>query len=369
MTTEQLRYKNGAFSNESGIDANLVLAFGECEEFKSSAFFDALKARYPNAVIAGCSSSGNIMSGTISHDDIVITAVKSEKASFKLVSEALDDTDKSFDVASKLSSALDGDSLAHIIVISEGLAINGTEIARGFNESKAHVGVSGGLAGDGIDFKETFVMANAPASSKTVAAIGIYGDVKIKTGSFAGFDEFGAERKVTKSVGNIIYEIDGEPALDLYKRYLGEEAKELPMSGLYFPISVKEPKGENSVIRTLLAIDDEAKSLTFAGTVEEGSSLKLMKSNIDSLIKNAGFAAEKARDDGYSSGLCLAVSCVGRMIIMKQLVEEELDEVQNILGDKVAVTGFYSYGELAPFEGLKECSLHNQTMTLTVVYE
>jgi hypothetical protein len=369
MTTEQLRYKNGAFNGESKISANLVLAFGECEEFKSVAFFDALKARYPDAIIAGCSSSGNILSGAISHDDIVITAVKSEKASFKLVSETIEDADGSFVVASKLGCELEGDNLAHIIVISDGLVVNGTEIARGFNDNKAHVGVSGGLAGDGTDFKETFVIANAPASPKTVAAIGIYGDVKIKTGSFAGFDEFGPERKVTKSIGNVVFEIDGEPALDLYKRYLGEEAEILPVSGLYFPISVKENTDTNAVIRTLLAIDNDAKSLTFAGTVQENSSLKLMKSNIDNLIENAGFAAAAAKEDGYSSGLCLAVSCVGRMIIMKQLVEEELDEVQNTLGDKVAVAGFYSYGELAPFEGLKECSLHNQTMTLTVIYE
>jgi hypothetical protein len=369
MITEQLRYRNGAFSGESKVSANLVLTFGECEEFKSAAFFEELKSRYPNAVIAGCSSSGNILSGAISHDDIVITAVRSEKASFRLVHEQIETAEDSFTVANKLSCALEGDDLAHIIVISDGLVVNGTDIARGFNENKARVAVSGGLAGDGTSFQETFVIANAPASPKTVAAIGIYGDIRIKTGSFAGFDEFGPERKVTKSIGNVVYEIDGEPALDLYKRYLGEEANDLPISGLYFPISVKDTVNANSVIRTLLAIDNDAKSLTFAGTVEENSSLKLMKSNIDNLIENAGFAAAAAKEDGYSSGLCLAVSCVGRMIIMKQLVEEELDEVQNTLGDKVAVTGFYSYGELAPFEGLKECSLHNQTMTLTVIYE
>jgi hypothetical protein len=95
-----------------------------------------------------------------------------------------------------------------------------------------------------------------------------------------------------------------------------------------------------------------------------------MKSNIDNLTHNAALAAKNAKcKEFYSSGVCLVVSCVGRMIIMKQMVEEELDEVKNEIGENVAIIGFYSYGELAPHIGLKKCSLHNQTMTITAIYE
>jgi hypothetical protein len=286
-----------------------------------------------------------------------------------MVKAEISSTIDSKELAINLGGKLDKDGLQHVVVISDGLNLNGSDFADGFNELTT-VTVSGGLAGDGVEFQKTFVIADAPAESNIILALGIYGESTVLTGSFAGFDEFGVEKTVTKSSANIVYEIDGEPALDMYKRYLGAEAEGLPMSGLYFPISVKESESSVPLIRTLLAIDNDSKSLTFAGTVKQGSTIRLMKSNIDNLTHNAALAAKNAKcKEFYSSGVCLVVSCVGRMIIMKQMVEEELDEVKNEIGENVAIIGFYSYGELAPHIGLKKCSLHNQTMTITAIYE
>jgi hypothetical protein len=192
----------------------------------------------------------------------------------------------------------------------------------------------------------------------------------VKSGCFAGWEEFGPERIVTKSTGNIVYEIDNQPALSLYKKYLGEQSSELPASGLKFPLSIQANKNELSVIRTLLAVDESKNSLTFAGDVPEGYICKLMRTNLDSLIDHAGMAADAATAMSKDiSGLCLVVSCVGRRLVMGQLIEEELEEVQNKLGPNTLLAGFYSYGELAPFKDLLNCQLHNQTMTLTTIYE
>ena len=370
MKTEQLRFINGEFSSKPALkDADLVLVFGESDEFRSVDFFEKVKNAYPQSNIIGCSSSGNIMSNVISHDDAVLTAVKFEKGTIRVATSTVSAPNESKSVGIKLARELEGEGLKHILIVANGLCINGSELADGFNDAST-VSSSGGLAGDGTAFVNTAVIANAPSASNIVTAIGIYGDVLVKTGSFAGFDEFGVEKSVTKSVDNVVYEIDNEPALDMYKRYLGDEAKGLPLSGLYFPVSIKDTPDAKPLIRTLLAIDNDTKSITFAGTIKQGSLLKLMKSNIDNLVENAALAADAVNiTEGFSSGLCIAVSCVGRMIIMKQLVEEELDEVKNKLPSGMAITGFYSYGELAPNIGLKECSLHNQTMTLTAIYE
>ena len=81
-------------------------------------------------------------------------------------------------------------------------------------------------------------------------------------------------------------------------------------------------------------------------------------------------AADFARPSGQNAvGLCLVVSCVGRRLVMGQLTEEELEIVREKLGDATAITGFYSYGEMAPFGEIMLCQLHNQTMTLTTIYE
>jgi hypothetical protein len=263
---------------------------------------------------------------------------------------------------------LKSDELQHVLVFSDGLMVNGSDLAAGLNGHG--ISITGGLAGDGSRFEQTWVMADAPAQAGVVAALGLYGDLTIKSGCYAGWQEFGAERVVTGSIGNVVSEIDNQPALSLYKRYLGDLAHDLPSSGLRFPLSVRTSKNDTPVIRTLLAVDETAQSLTFAGDVPQGCLCKLMKTNLDNLIESAGMAAGAAlTSTGSSAGLCLVVSCVGRRLVLGQLTEEELEVVQEKLGEKMVITGFYSYGELAPFGDFQQCQLHNQTMTLTAIYE
>jgi len=204
-----------------------------------------------------------------------------------------------------------------------------------------------------------------------VAAVGFYGEgLTISSGCYGGWSEFGAERRITKSAGNVLYEIDGEPALDLYKKYLGHYASDLPNSGLRFPLSIKAKESDPEVIRTLLGIDEATKSIIFAGDVPEGYFARLMKPDIDVLIQGAGQAAEAIARANTKPALGIIVSCVGRKIVMSQLIDEELEAVEEILGRNVQLAGFYSYGEIAPFENdLRTCELHNQTMTLTAIYE
>jgi hypothetical protein len=216
----------------------------------------------------------------------------------------------------------------------------------------------------------TWVIADAPAKQHRIVAIGFHGDCAIKSGCYAGWEEFGAERLVTHSKGNIVYRIDDQPALALYKKYLGSQAEELPASGLRFPLSVRSDKGNTPIIRTLLAVDEAAQSLIFAGDVPEGYICKLMRTNISNLIDGAATAAAHARPgEAHAGCLCLVVSCVGRRLVLGQLTEEELEVVQEKLGPDAGITGFYSYGEIAPFGDLLQCQLHNQTMTLTTIYE
>jgi len=348
--------------------ADIVLVFADAGHFQTEACYNELQGMFPKAHIIGCSSSGSVMGVEISDGDVVATAVKLEHSSARLVSVDLEAGKSAKELGARLMTQLDGPGLRHVFVLSDGLQANGSDLAQGLNQ--AGIPVTGGLAGDGTRFGKTWVMADAPARSGRIAALGFYGDLTVKSGCFAGWEEFGAERIVTRSAGNVVYEIDGEPALQLYKRYLGEQAKDLPASGLRFPLSIQASKTDRALIRTLLAVDETAQSLTFAGDVPQGYYCKLMRTNLDNLIENAGMAAEAAHPAVKgTAGLCLVVSCVGRRLVMGQLTEEELEIVQEKLGDAAAITGFYSYGELAPFAEVMLCQLHNQTMTLTTIYE
>jgi hypothetical protein len=348
--------------------ADLVFVFSDDEFFHKEACFNELREKFPKAHIVGCSSAGSIAGVHIYEGNLVVTIIKFDHSSARVASLDVDANTSAYKIGEQLASELAAPELRHIFVLADGLQINGSELALGLNQSGFPV--TGGLAGDGTRFKKTWVMANAPAKSGRVVAVGFYGNLTIKSGCFSGWEEFGAERVVTKSSANVVYEIDGQPALALYKKYLGEFASELPASGLRFPLSIQANKNEKSLIRTLLAVDEAANSLTFAGDVPQGHLCKLMRTNLDLLIENAGMAADAAKfDTPVDSGLSLVVSCVGRRLVMGQLIEEELDEVHEKSGKSSTIAGFYSYGEMAPFQDISLCQLHNQTMTLTTICE
>lgn len=348
--------------------ADLVMVFADDAFFHTEACYNELRGLFPNAHIVGCSSSGSVLGVEISDENMVATVVKLDRSRIRLVTVDLNPAEDVQQLGSRLMRDLAAADLRHVFILSDGLQVNGSELAKGLNQ--AGIPVTGGLAGDGTRFAQTWVMADAQARSGRIAALGFYGDLTVKSGCFAGWEEFGAERIVTRSVGNVVYEIDGEPALALYRKYLGEQAENLPASGLRFPLSIQASKTDKALTRTLLAVDEADRSLTFAGDVPQGYLCKLMRTNLDNLIDSAGLAATAAQPASHdTAGLCLVVSCVGRRLVMGQLTEEELEIVQEKLGDATCLTGFYSYGELAPFSDVMLCQLHNQTMTLTTLYE
>ncbi|MDH5425912.1 MAG: FIST C-terminal domain-containing protein [Gammaproteobacteria bacterium] len=352
-------------------NASLVVVFGESDIIKTEAVFSGLKSLYPQADIIGASSAGNILGNEIHQAPVIATAVEFEKGTVSTASIDFLPGDDIEEVSHQLISQLPRDGLSHIFLLSDGLNVNGSALVRGVNKLAADIPVTGGMAGDGERFQETWILANAPAKQFRLAAIGFYGDdFVISTGCFAGWSEFGGDRLITRSSGNVLYEIDNEPALELYKKYLGHYADGLPESGMRFPLSIKHKEDDPEVIRTLLAINEDNNSITFAGDVPEGYTARLMKPEVDLLIDGAKKAAEDINKVNENQALGLVVSCAGRRTVMKDLIEEELEILEDVLGQNIQLTGLYSYGELAPFsEDVYTCELHNQTMTLTAIFE
>jgi len=374
MVSEQIRWSAKAgwsgYDAEKGKTRDLVLVFFDNDACLEPQWYEMLKQMYPNAMIAGASSSGNVLNTTISDQDAVATAITFDRSKVRCIAKKIVDYDDAETLGAALGEELLGESLRHVLILSDGLAVNGSELARGFSHVLPEgITITGGLAGDGTRFGATYVIAQSPAQSGIVAAVGLYGEtLRAKSGCFAGWEEFGPERIVTKSKGNVLYIIDDKPALALYKSYLGEFAVDLPGSGLRFPMSVRKDGNATPLIRTLLAVDEEAQSLTFAGDVPEGYLCRLLKTNMDLLIENAGLAAKSSKLDQSEEFLVIAVSCVGRRLVLGQLCEEEIEIIRETLGNKAVITGFYSYGELSE-DGESRCSLHNQTMTLVSIYE
>ncbi len=332
-----------------------------------------LTTLYPESLMFGCSTVGDIMGDEVMDSTIALTAIQFNSTNLKLSSLNLGPVKANSKEAGKiLSNDLQGEDLRHILVLSDGLNVNGAELVKGLNtELPKGVSVTGGLAGDGAIFGHTFVIANGEKLSNCIVALGLYGkDLKIGYGSQGGWDSFGVERLVTRSIENVLYELDGKPALELYKSFLGDKAAELPGSGLLFPLSMRDDENKIPVVRTILGINEEDQSLTFAGNIHQGSYVRLMKANVDRLINGAEESAIISKEIiDQESQFALLVSCVGRRLVLKQLVDEELEVVKDVLGEQVPMTGFYSYGEIAPFNKDTPATLHNQTMTITTFAE
>ncbi|MEP6991296.1 MAG: FIST N-terminal domain-containing protein [bacterium] len=378
MHVEQLQFATGKWAEAGGGNADpasiqLVLAFGDRDLLQSAAPYSYLRARYPDAAIVSCSSGGDVLGAHVEDGGIVATAVGFAHARVQAVEERLHDSAESERAGIALVHRLKKDGLRHVLIFAEGLRVNGSALARGVAGAlPAGVPVTGGLAADGEDFGRTAVGLDGTATEGRVVAVGLYGDsLDIGIGSYGGWQPFGQERVITRSRGNELLELDGRPALDLYKELLGPLGYALPASGLLFPLRVRESTGRQGVVRTILGVDVAARSVTFAGDVPEGWLARLMRTDLDTLIRAAGSAADRSImvDASGSPSLVLAVSCIGRKLLLQQRVHEELALVGQRFGSSARMAGFYSYGELAPSEHGAPCELHNQTMTLTTLRE
>ena len=353
--------------------AHLVTVFGARAALLKPELMAAVKSAYPTAHVLGCSTAGEICSTRVTDGSLVVTAVHFETTKICCARVTSSAVSSSHDAGERLARSLPADGLAHVFVLSEGLNINGSALVAGMMHAlPPSVTLTGGLSADGGDFRETVTVWDGEPQREAIVAVGFYGaGLQVGYGSVGGWDPFGPERLITRSAGNVLYEMDGHSALELYKKYLGEHALGLPATGLLFPLCVRHEDSAQGVVRTILAVNEQEQSMTFAGDVPEGAFARLMKANFDRLIDGATGAARTALGPFGDAApeLALLISCVGRKMVLRQRVEEEVEAVREVVGPNAVMAGFYSYGEISPHMPNARCELHNQTMTVTTFRE
>jgi hypothetical protein len=355
------------------VNANLILMFGSKEFICNKKVFDTIRNKYSESYIIGCTTAGEIYRNQVNDGTLTVTAIYFEKSEIKIFSSEIEDVGKDYEKGLEIAKSIPTEKLAHVFLLAEGENINGSKIVEGLVDGlPEHAKITGGLAGNGNTFKDTFVIANDYAKVNQIAAVAFYGDkIRIGYGSVGGWDTFGIERFVTKSKENIVYELDGRPILDLYNDYLGEYAKDLPASGLLFPLSVRSADNVYNYVRAVASVDEKSKSLRFFGEVPQGYYARLMHANSNNLINGAMKAAENSIKsiNSKNGGIAILISCVARKVVLNQMIDEEIEAVRNIFGNDMTLTGFYSYGEIAPSNKDRITEFHNQTMTITLIGE
>ncbi|ACA87455.1 FIST signal transduction protein [Shewanella woodyi] len=376
MKTFQTQWHDNHWAQSDKIEdldskQTLILIFGEIHLQPDA--IAKMKSLSPNACITGCSTAGEIQGRQVNDDSLIATIIAFEKTNITMI-RGVDKPDiNSKELGVNLANQLnETDNLCHVLVLSDGLGFNASHLIEGMTDILGlDIQVSGGLAGDRHNFVKTHLLFNDEVTSSAVIAIGFYGEqLEVSCGTRGGWCSFGIERRVTQAENNMLVELDDENALSIYKSYLGELAEQLPASGLRFPLEISEPNKITKVVRTLLAVDEETGTLTFAGNIPTGATAQLMRSNVESLIQGSLEAGKICRHNISSSPqVAILISCVGRKLVLKQLVEDEIEVISEELGEQALLCGFYSYGEIAPYDRGCLAELHNQTMTITAFAE
>lgn len=378
MKVAKLLFINGECRyerNDENLDyqkAQLVIGYGARNLIEDHRFFFQLKEKFPHAEIALSSSSGEISCNEVYDNTVTITIISFSTSYIKTSRINIEGFPSSYEAGRTLMEKLPKENLKWVFVLSDGSRVNGSQLVQGLNAGRPdHVLISGGLAGDGDKFEKTAVGLNQVPESNQIVAIGFYGEnLELSHASYGGWESFGLERTVTRSHHNILYEIDHKNALDLYKKYLGKYAEELPGSALLFPLSLQSDNTSSPVVRTTLSINEKDNMMVFAGDLPEGSKVRFMKANMDRLIDAANDAANECLEIIHNRPkMGIIVSCVGRKLVLGDRTAEEVEMVRDVFGSDTIITGFYSYGEISPLKPFDDCALHNQTITITTVNE
>jgi hypothetical protein len=379
MKTVQLKKtENNKFkylTEELILKEPLVLVFGNRFMLQEKNIFNEVRDIFKDGHIVFVSTSGDITSESVSDDSIIITAIEFEKSNFLIKTANVLNSNvqiDSFKTGKELIEQLPKENLKYAFVVADGSYTNGSQLTKGMNAAtKDRLLITGALCGDGERFETTLCSYNENPKEGKVVAIGFYGEtLEVTFASKGGWIPFGPERVVTKSTGNILFELDGKPALDLYKTYLGEKSKELPGAALRYPLKVKSSEGNKSIARSILNINEEKKSMILAGDILEGSKVQLMMTNVDNIVNAAEIGAVNALELRKNNPqLAILISCISRKLVLDQRVEEEVEEIIEVLGNEPTICGLYSYGEIVPFNGEMNCQLHNQAIAITLISE
>ena len=363
-----------ALSPLSALEPDLLLVFGPSERLVELA--PLLAVFFPDACRVGCSTALAICTEGVEEAGCVITAVRFDTSGIVDVSQRLVGKESSFETGRRLGEALPANNLRLVLLLGQGVGVRGSALVDGVNSVLGgRVPVLGGLASRAEGYYQTSVLDASGCRGETVVALGLYGEkLRFGFGVLGGWSPFGPARKVTRCEGNVLYELDGEPALEVYRRYLGDYARDLPGIGHFFPFAMLDKNhDEIGLIRSLLAVDEKTGGLKFAGEIEPDGYLRMMHANTDKLVGGAEAAAEAAKRmlpcNGAYRGLVFMVSCVGRDYVMGERVEEEVDSVAAAFGKDAVVTGFYSFGEISPPGPGLSSKLHNQTVMVAYLDE
>jgi hypothetical protein len=369
-----------------GKTPDILIVFAS-PKFVHPELLEGITKIFGDVPMVGGTTAGEISSNGFSTDSVVIMAIISEELEFcTAISEHMSINEKQCarTLAETLKETVTFDNALSLIVFPNGMGGDGVKVITGLNEILNNtVEIVGGCCGDDENFTNSFQYCDGKVYEDAIAGLLIKGDSsKFKTGIGvrSGFESIGNKMYCTASEGNVLKQIDNEPALDIYTELLGEErSKRFPEVCLEYPFGLIDEEisffsGETEQkyfqLRCGFSVDYSEKTITLSGSVPDGSALTLTTGTRNDLIDGAKQAVQQASTclTGCEPVLLIIFSCVGRKVVLGRRVVEETLTVNSVFGNTVPGIGFYTYGEIGPINKLEKSlsatKFHNETFVI-----
>lgn len=374
----------GNFSRDMGrrLGKGLVEKLGEfpaaCWLFCSSHgdlqdLLKGISSAVGTRTLVGCTTDGEISCEGFSTGSAVLGGIVTDQIEFQVAH--IPNLSRDSEVAGQeLARALSGAS--YVQLFSDGITGNGCALLRGMAAVLGpQIPISGGTAGDCGEFVRTHQFVGDRVVTDTAVAIGFAGDFRVGTGVRSGWSPIGIAKKVTRASGNVLYELGGQPALEVYERFLGKHAERLPTVGVEYPLGLVDEagdcdgRGDYYLLRATMSVNRQEGSITFAGEIPEGAMVKMTCGDTNAILEAAGQATELALDDlgDRTPAMVFFYSCMARKIVLDRRTKEEIERVRQKVGREIPILGFYTYGEYCRVRSGGPCFLHNETATVSLL--
>ncbi|MBW4515503.1 MAG: FIST C-terminal domain-containing protein [Timaviella obliquedivisa GSE-PSE-MK23-08B] len=264
------------------------------------------------------------------------------------------------------------EELQFCIALPESLTTSGVLMLDSLKQALGEqVPIFGGLTADQWRSQQTYQFFKTEVCSDAVTVLLFSGAILFSHGIASGWHPIGNSGRVTKAENNVVYEIDDQPALAFYHRYLGA----LPPSSEY-PLALFDADSDRHYMRAPTGIyDPSIGSITFFGDVPVQSTVQITEATHDEILSASQQSTMQALENypGQAPAAALFFSCASRRQILGSRTKEEYEQAQSCLTQSLPQLlpscGFYTNGEIAPLQQKGAAHYHNETFITLLLGE
>jgi hypothetical protein len=322
----------------------------------------------PEVVLVGCSSYAEIDSAEALTRSVTLLGCRSASCKAQAASLPADGRSPR-ELGRALGAQLAPFSPRLLLLFPDVLTVNATQLLRGVQEVfGSEFPIIGGAPADSGAFQRTHLLCGRTLQTSGVVALALRGPLHISTAARSGYLPISIARTATRvEAGNVLLELDGRPALDVYREFLGPRAGEMPAVSVEFPLGIVQEGREAAPALTsaIFKVDEARRALILGGDIPAGGQLRILSAARTEVLAGAKAATELACRGLPNPDVALLFNCMSRKVSLGPRYKDEYAGALSLLPAELPKVGFYTFGELSPMHGVTEH--HESTYTLALL--